>query len=49
MFCGFCLFLLEEKNEINGLDFNNIGDAFVTGGRDLCVRMYDVQTSNVRF
>jgi WD40 repeat protein len=37
-----------EKNEINCMDFDYTYTRFATAGKDLSVRIYDVQTSQVK-
>ena len=41
--------ITEPGNEINCLDFSMSGEKFVTGGKDLDIRMYDAETNQVKY
>ena len=41
------IFVIEEENEINCLEFLHDGSKFVTSGKDTCVRIYDAETDQV--
>ena len=50
VYCGIVyehVNILEPGNEINCLDFSMSGEKFVTGGKDLDIRMYDAETNQV--